>query len=43
MICGQRIYFNNDKPTKYKEAMMGPDSVKMAKSHEIHDSIYNQA
>ena len=30
-------FLNNDKPTTYKEVMMGPDSVKMAMRHEIQD------
>ena len=30
-------FLNNDKPTTYKEVMMGPDSVKMALRHEIQD------
>ena len=31
------LFLNNDKPTTYKEVMMGPDSVKMAMRHEIQD------
>ena len=31
------LILNNDKPTKNKEVMMGPDSVKMAIRHEIQD------
>ena len=31
------LILNNDKPTTYKEVMMGPDSVKMAMRHEIQD------
>ena len=34
------LILNNDKPTTYKEVMMGPDSVKMAMRHEIQDRYF---
>ena len=34
------LLLDNDEPTTYKEAMMGPDSVKWLECHEIRDRIH---
>jgi len=34
------LLFNNDEPTTYKEAMLGPDSIKWFEAMKIQDSIH---
>ena len=34
------MLLNNDEPTTYKEAMMGPDSIKWLEAMKIQDSIH---
>lgn len=38
----ESLLFDNNGPTTCKEAMMGPDSVKMARSHKIRDSSIHE-